>query len=201
MKNDYRNGIVLIIVLLASAIISGCGSTIPADANIIDVNESLSQKSSEVQSQTGTAELPIEALDLATLMKDYPSAIFVTASGKVISESDDEPYTEEENECYVGPLRMDALYKGASSVVKFETDSYVKGTELSWWKSQKLKSEKVLPIPSVEPDEPIAIDSSKTVSIYFLPFVFLDKDTNQYAVLKDSDGSAKGIWAIIPQQD
>ncbi len=200
MRTVNRKGMLSVFILLAIAIVSGCGSSIPADANMIDVNKSLAQQSSAVQSQTGTAELPIETQDIESLIKEYPSAVFVTAGGKIISDAGDSPYSAEQNEYYLGPLRMDAYYKGASSAEKIETDAYVEGVRLSWWKSQQLKSEKVLPIPSVSLDEPISIDADQTVSVYFFPFVYLDASTNQYAVLKDTDGSAKGIWAIIPQQ-
>lgn len=197
MKKRIRKGIRLFSALLMVVTFSGCSDT-PADADVLNVNEALARQSGATiaDNNTGTKELPISTWSFQTLTETYPSAVFVNTEGKIILQAEDTLYATDQDEYYLGPLRMGAYYKGASFVEKLETDQYVEGLKLSWWKSMQLKSAEVLPIPSVQLEEPIPIDTELPISAYFFAFVYLDENTNQYAVLKDNDGSAKGIWMI-----
>lgn len=176
---------------------SGCNDT-PADVGVINVNQALARQSGDTiaDNNTGKKELPISTWSFQALTEAYPSAVFVNTEGKIILQAEDTLYATDQDEYYLGPLRMGAYYKGASFVEKLETDQYVEGLKLSWWKSMQLKSAEVLPIPSVQLEEPIPIDTELPISAYFLAFVYLDENTNQYAVLKDNNGSAKGIWMV-----
>ena len=197
MKKRIRKGIRLFSALLMVVTFSGCNDT-PADVGVINVNEALARQSGDTiaDNNTGKKELPISTWSFQALTEAYPSAVFVNTEGKIILQAEDTLYATDQDEYYLGPLRMGAYYKGASFVEKLETDQYVEGLKLSWWKSMQLKSAEVLPIPSVQLEEPIPIDTELPISAYFFAFVYLDENTNQYAVLKDNDGSAKGIWMI-----
>lgn len=194
MKKRIRKGIRQFSALLMVVTFFGCSDTIPPDAGVINVNEALARQNGDTiadNNNTGTKELPISTWSFQTLTEAYPSAVFVNTEGKIILQAEDTLYATDQDEYYLGPLRM-----GASFVEKLETDQYVEGLKLSWWKSMQLKSAEVLPIPSVQLEEPIPIDTELPISTYFLAFVYLDKNTNQYAVLKDTNGSAKGIWMV-----
>ena len=199
MKIRIRKGIGLFSALLMIVTLSGCSDTIPPDAGVINVNKAIARQSGDTiaDSNTGTKELPISTWSFRALTEAYPSAVFVNTDGRIILQAEDVPYSTNQDEyCYLGPLRMSPYYQGTFFVEKLETDQYVEGLKLSWRKSMQLKSAEVLPIPSMQLEEPIPIDTELPISTYFLAFVYLDKNTNQYAVLKDTNGSAKGIWMV-----
>ena len=190
MKPGLRNFSVFLVALFTFFATTGCSKVVPANASIVNVNDALARQ------ERISTELPVQTYTFQELLDAYPSAIFVNVDGKVIAQDDDSPYLISENEFYLGPLRMDAYYKGASSVEKFESNAYVKGVRLSWWKAKQLHSSEILPVPEVKMDKPIPIKTNDPVSIYFMAFVCQDEKTKQYAVLKDSRGLAEGIWMV-----
>ncbi|MDD6599453.1 MAG: hypothetical protein PUE98_03175 [Galactobacillus timonensis] len=191
MKTTVRKGIALFAVAF---LVAGCTKAVPADANIIDVNASLA-KGNEVNGQ-----YPVEALTLNDLIEKYPSAVFVNAEGSIVTGEEDLPYSAGESEYFIGPVRISAYYKGASSVKGFSNeDMYVKGAKLSWLKSLRHGTKEILQYPAVQPEIEIKLASDQTVAVYILPLAYLDDETNQYAVIKDDHGYAKGLWAVIPE--
>ncbi|MCI6754359.1 MAG: hypothetical protein SPH34_04415 [Lachnospiraceae bacterium] len=169
MKTTVRKGIALFAVAF---LVSGCTKAVPADANIIDVNASLA-KGNEVNGQ-----YPVEALTLNDLIEKYPSAVFVNAEGSIVTGEEDLPYSAGESEYFIGPVRISAY---------------------SWLKSLRHGTKEILQYPAVQPEIEIKLASDQTVAVYILPLAYLDDETNQYAVIKDDHGYAKGLWAVIPE--
>lgn len=183
-----KQRILVLTVALLLIPMSGCtGST--ADRSIpINVNDAL----------TASGELPVTTWTTYDgLSEAYPDAVFVNAEGKVLPAGNESPYSLTPQECYLGPLRVAPYFKNAYSVDRLSGEGiYISGAKLSWWKSLQLNSQETLPVADVQPEEPILIPADSTISIYFFPVVYLDPDSSQYAVLKDTGGSAKGIWMV-----
>ena len=124
----------------------------------------------------------------------------MNAEGSIVTGEEDLPYSVGESEYFIGPVRISAYYKGASSVKGFSNeDMYVKGAKLSWLKSLRHGTKEILQYPAVQPEIEIKLASDQTVAVYILPLAYLDDETNQYAVIKDDHGYAKGLWAVIPE--
>lgn len=194
METISRKGIPWVAGILLVLAVSGCAKAVSAEAGIIDVNDSM------IQAVEGTSKFPVEAMSIDRFVEKYPSAVFVNAEGSIVVSAEDLPYSAGESEYFIGPLRISAYYKGASSVNGFSNeDLYVKGAKLSWLKSLQHGTKEILQYPQVQPEIEIKVASDQTIAVYILPLAYLDEETNQYAVLKDDDGYAKGLWAVIPE--
>ena len=186
-RAHMKQGILVLTAALLLIPMSGCSSGTAAVSSTINVNDTL----------TAPGELPVTTWTYDGITEAYPDAVFVNAEGKVLPAGNESPYSLTPQECYLGPLRIAPDFKNAYSVDQLSGNGiYISGAKLSWWKSLQLNSSEALPVADVQPEEPILIPADSTISIYFFPVVYLDPDSSQYAVLKDTGGSAKGIWMV-----